>query len=88
MWGSYHQIQCSNEFKIMWKEFLHAASCEATPILYQNLTNRFFRAMVKKAFRLDSSTATPTTVPALTCKDRNALRYMLQDTCADAFARR
>lgn len=59
MWGTYHIIRCSDDFVVFWKRFLTKASCEAIPILYQNITDRVFRRRMKVAFpvvRKSSST--------------------------------
>ncbi len=80
MWGCFHTIRCSSDFVQFWKRFLALVSCEATPILFQNISDRLFRTMIKLAFPVEpiSTTATPS---CLTHKDLNSLRYAAGYVC-------
>ncbi len=76
MWESYHAIQCSDGFVQLWKRFLALPSCEPSPILFQNITDRIFRMMIKVALPIGeaSSTSTSTETPSpLTHTELNAL---------------
>ena len=82
MWGSYHVIRCSEEFLLLWKKFLSTASGEASPILYQNITDRVFRFMIKAAFLVgDARPSSALVPPPLTYKDLNAMRYAAGFVC-------
>lgn len=81
MWGSYHTIRTCDEFVLLWKRFLDSASCEPSPILFQNLTDRVFRMMMKVAFPVVESSSSAVTPPPLTHTELNALRYAAGYVC-------
>ena len=48
--GIYHSIRSSDEFILMWKEFLVSSPKCESPILFQNITDRMFRKMMAMVF--------------------------------------
>ena len=78
MWGAYHAIRTSQEFKCLWKTFLQESRVQATPIIYQSLTDRLFQKRIELHFPIpspsrprDSEVETST----LTFEEENAIRY-------------
>ena len=78
MWGAYHAIRTSQEFKCLWKTFLKESRVQATPIFYQSLTDRLFQKRIELHFPIpspsrphDSEVETST----LTFEEENAIRY-------------
>ena len=53
MWGTFHQLQCSQSYSGMWSTFLmRTLSVDACPIFYQYITDTFFRLMIKEQLQL------------------------------------
>ena len=82
LWGFFHQLRTSQRFTTLWTKFLEEYIKEKTsPILYQSLTYKLFKELVKaqhpKALSADD---TPTNQP-LQYEEQNALRYVAGYIC-------
>ena len=73
MWGHYHCLRTSNEFKIVWEGFLSNIDEPASPTFIQHITHVIFKQLIKKEFPVkDVNCQTP--LPAMTHMEENALR--------------
>ena len=76
MWYNYHKLRCSLEYTTMWTTFLTTnLNAECHPILWQLISDRVFKSLVKKQFPLDSPSGAADEVPDMTNQEVNALRY-------------
>lgn len=75
MWGRYHTIRSSDDFHSLWASFLRESpKCDASPIFYQYITDKFFRKLIKFHFPIEDNTESVTPLN-LTREELNALRY-------------
>ena len=76
MWGTFHQLRCSQSFRAMWNSFLtKTLAVDACPIFYQYITDTFFRNMIKQQFQLTNQEEQGGSDQALSYNEKNALRY-------------
>lgn len=75
LWTNYYQLRASAEFEHMWKTFLHESGAnEASPILYQYLTDKIMNKLIHKHFHFESPHSSENRGD-LDYFERNALRY-------------
>ena len=83
MWGMYHSIRSSDDFRTSWEKFLHESpECEACPIFYQYVTDKVFKRLIFMHFPVaQSEHHTDTTMDNLSYEEANALRYTAGYVC-------
>ena len=83
MWGMYHSIRSSDDFRTSWEKFLHESpGCEACPIFYQYVTDKVFKRLIFMYFPVaQSEHHTDTTMDNLSYEEANALRYTAGYVC-------
>ena len=75
MWGTFHQLGCSQSFRDMWSTFLmRTLSVDACPIFYRYITDTFFRLMIKEQLKLTKEESC-SGEQSLTYNKKNALRF-------------
>ena len=56
MWGMYHSIRSSDNFRTSWEKFLHESpGCEACPIFYQYVTDKVFKRLIFMHFPVSTT---------------------------------
>lgn len=76
MWESFHQLRTHSDFMKRWQQFLTASiDSKSTPILYQNISDRLFRILLKQKLCVTTKPADTAYAPTLTYEEQNALRY-------------
>ena len=76
MWESFHQLRTHSDFVKRWQQFLTASiGSKSTPILYQNISDRLFRILLKQKLCVTTKPADTAYAPTLTYEEQNALRY-------------
>ena len=80
MWGLYHVLRSSAEFKDAWIEFTEAATgMVPPPAFYQHVTHTIFKKLIQLHYPVTvKSSSIPT---ALTREEENALRYVCGYVC-------
>jgi len=79
LWRSFFMLRSSEEFIMLWEEFLSQAKVKATPTLYQQLSTLMFNEEVSKATKIERSSSDA--IEPLTDNERNALRYTVGYIC-------
>ena len=75
MWCNFFQLRSSHEFRSIWTAFLEeVAKVEASPTLYQYLTDKMFEHYIRIHYPVEAPTLEGT-VSHLDYRERNALRY-------------
>jgi len=75
LWIGYHQLTSSLQFNEKWKQFLTKVNVQATPLLYQHITDQVFEATIKKSYTVpDINTEDNTS--ELTHQDENVIYYV------------
>ena len=79
MWGEYHKLRTSPEFKAEWHKFLEKSVVNQQPTVafYQHVTHELFKALevtVKNA-------ANDKPMPSLTHEEKNAVCYIAGYVC-------
>lgn len=75
MWGNFHAIRSSDGYHSLWTSFLkESLNCDATPIFYQYVTDKFFGKLIKFHFPVEDATES-VTPSSLTYEELNAIRY-------------
>ena len=46
MWGLFHSIRTSHEYKRLWTTFLEESMVNATPLLFQTITDKLFQKRI------------------------------------------
>ena len=76
MWRNFHHIRCSEDFRSLWSFFLlQSVKSEASPVLYQYLTDKFFHHLITIHFTTEASTDTFSILNKLSYEELNVLRY-------------
>ena len=75
MWEKYYKIRSSDDYAAKWKFFLQLSGANASPTLYQHITDIFFNHLIQQHFPT-SSTEAPQSVQSLDYNESNALRYI------------
>lgn len=83
MWGEFHAIRSSDDFTKSWSSFLAHTKCGTeSPILFQYITDKFFRKMLSCYFPLrQTSVASRSESLPLTYEEKNGLRYAAGYVC-------
>ena len=76
MWEQYYLLRSSSNFTENWTRFLQLSGAEATPTLYQHITDIIFNFLIKEHFISSEPTQAITSTPTLDYNERNALRYI------------
>ena len=77
MWEKYYQLRSTDEFALNWKAFLLLSGTEATPTLYQHITDLVFNHLISTNYATQvPATPTETTPSAIDYKEKNAIRYI------------
>ena len=80
MWSKYHEVRTSETFRSMWHEFLGTAiQSQSIPLFWQYISDKAFRALVKKAFKPQQSG--DASAEEITHEEANALRYTAGYVC-------
>ena len=80
MWGQYHKIRTTTEFRKIWKDFFGQAgiAMDPSPLLYQKITDVLFERVILNNCPISSdlsSTSQHDHEHVITYKESNALRY-------------
>ena len=76
MWESFHQLRTHSDFMKRWQQFLTASiDSKSTPILYQNISDRLFRILLKQKLCVTTKPADTAYTSTLTYEEQNAFRY-------------
>ena len=84
MWGLYHQLRTSKNFKEEWSQFLQASvGHQASPAFFQFVTHTVFKELITMEYPIAVHTTTPVESPQcpLTYEEENALRYIAGYVC-------
>ena len=84
MWGRYHHIRISDNFRDTWCKFIRASiGCSlSSPILYQYITHEVFKILVGDQYRVKNSSSTHKHPDQLSYEEKNAIRYAGGYVCA------
>lgn len=83
MWGYYHQLRTSKQFKDRWGTFLQQSVGNSSAV-YQYISHAVFKELIKQTFDVGQSAAQsmPTaTAPPMTKEEKYALRYVAGYIC-------
>ena len=81
MWGEYHKLKTSANFKAEWQKFLDKAVKQQPSIaFYQFVTHELFKELVKMEFTMDTEKVNKA-LPPLTYEEKNALCYVSGYVC-------
>jgi len=82
MWGEYHKLRTSPEFKAEWHKFLEKSVSKQQPTVafHQNVTHQLFKELIKLEFTVDDP-QNPKPMPPLTHEEKNAVRYIAGYVC-------
>lgn len=82
MWGSFHRLQNSSEFRAAWSDFLlKSIGANADPTFFQHVTVMVLREMIKKVLPIRDNV--PDAQPAqITYEEANALWYAAGYVCS------
>ena len=83
MWGAYHKLRTSEEFKQEWRIFLEkSAEQNACAAFVQHVTHELFRNLIKleQPISADTGDTNETPVP-MSYVEKNALRYVAGYVC-------
>ena len=82
MWGTYHCLQTSANFKARWTTFLAKfSSTKPNPAFYQYVTDILFREIVKAKFPTNERQVSSGPKFQLTVEEANALHYAAGYVC-------
>ncbi|XP_065892013.1 uncharacterized protein [Dysidea avara] len=77
LWIGYHQLTSSLPFNDKWKRFLMQVKVQATPLLYQHITDQVFESIIKRSFTVPVTEPTDDdNASELTHQDENVIRYV------------
>ena len=75
IWERYYKFRSSDEFKVMWREFLQKTiGFEACPIFYQYITDKILETLLKNSFKVQDVSSKEQPL-SLDFEEANALRY-------------
>jgi len=90
MWGEYHKLRTSPEFKVEWHKFLETAVVKQKPTVafYQYVTHELFKELVKLEFTVNIvsiiyavNDADDKPLPPLSHEEKNAIHYIVGFVC-------
>ena len=82
MWGAYHCLRTSADFKAKWTAFLvKSTSVKPNPAFYQYITDILFREVVKAKFHSSECQVSASAKSQLTVEETNALHYAAGYVC-------
>ena len=76
IWERYYKYRSSDEFKVMWREFLQKTiGFEACPIFYQYITDKILETLLKNSFKVQDVSSKEQPL-SLDFEEANALRWI------------
>ena len=84
MWGLYHQLRTSKDFKEEWSQFLKkSVRHQASPAFFQFVTHTVFKELITLEYPVSVNTTAPAESPQcpLTYEEENALQYFAGYVC-------
>lgn len=82
MWGGFHKLRTSDQFKKEWENFLETTGQVALPTFYQYVSSVVFKELVKQQYQISgSATETQQDISPITFEEENALRYVAGHVC-------
>ena len=82
MWGTYHYLRTSANFKARWTTFIGKfTSMKPNPAFYQYVTDIHFREMIKAKFPTNECQVSSGPASQLTVEETNALHYAAGYVC-------
>ena len=76
MWEKYYQLRSTDEFARNWETFLQLSGTEASPTLYQHITDLVFNHLISTTFTSATCTPTQATASEIDYQEKNAIRYI------------
>lgn len=55
MWGGFHKLRTSDQFKKEWENFLETTGQVALPTFYQYVSSVVFKELVKQQYQISGS---------------------------------
>jgi len=88
MWGEYHKLRTSPEFKAEWHKFLETSVMKQQPMVafYQYVTHELFKELIKLEFTVNDA-VDHKPLPPLTHEEKNAIRYIAGYVCRKIHSR-
>jgi len=76
VWGRYHILRCSSQFKTLWCDLLQKVSdADPNPIFYQFVTDEIFRCMIKENLSIEKDDIQDDR-QSLSYEETNSLRFV------------
>ena len=77
MCEKFYQLRSTDEFALSWKTFLQLSGTEASPTLYQHITDLVFNHLISTNYTTQvPATPTEATASTIDYKEKNAIRYI------------
>ena len=77
VWPKFHQLWCTDKFKVRWEQYLESYNLANEPMCYQHITLKVFEKCLKEHMRREGDAVAKTDdIIELTYKEENAIRYM------------